>query len=218
MTAPPVDFRLQTSDFSPTGQPGRTPYLISGAILAALFAWQSCLAIQREPSHPAAAATDADYPLEAGLIWVYKAAGGFQVVRRLAPEVEEGGHRWFEMNFTLPIGREKLLMRRTPDGIVARRAGREQLIMRFPMKPGDAWTIDFPDRPLADCTVLAPEEIDVLSGRATASKLQVVKTDRKSGRKSINSEWYVRGVGLAQMEVTYGFTSRFILERFEHAK
>lgn len=196
----------------------RTPYVVAGLAFAIIFAWQSCQLLIREPSHPRAQVTEEDYPLVAGLTWVYKAAGGWQVVRKLAPEVEEAGHRWFEMNFSLPIGREKLLMRRTPEGIVGRRGDREQLIMRFPMRPGDSWTIDFPDRPLAECTVLEPEEIDALSKRALASKLRVVKTDRTSGSKTTNFEWYVRGIGLAQMEVTYGFTARFILERFEKAK
>ena len=196
----------------------RAPYFIAGAIFTVIFGWQSCQVLVSEPTHPRAEPSNEDYPLAVGLTWVYKAAGGFQVIRRLAPEVEEAGHRWFEMQFTLPIGRERLLMRRTPDGIVARRGEREQLIMRFPMKPGDSWTIDLPDRPLAECTVLEPEEIDVLSKRALASKLRVVKTDRRSGKKSTNFEWYVRGVGLAQMEVTYGFTARFTLERFEKAK
>jgi hypothetical protein len=196
----------------------RTPFVVAGLVLAALFGWQSCIALQREPTHPAAQPSDEDYPLIPGLTWVYKSASGFQVIRKLAPEVEEAGHRWFEMNFTLPIGREKLLMRRTPEGIVARRADREQLIMRFPMRPGDAWTIDFPDRPLAECTVLDPEEIDALSQRRLASKLRVIKTDRKSGKKTTNYEWYVRGVGLARMEVVYGFKATFELERFEKAK
>ncbi len=217
MTAPPRALSPHPSAFSPEGGPRRAPFLLAGVAFAALFGWQSCLALVREPSHPAAVSTEEDYPLTAGLTWVYKAAGGFQVIRKLAPEVEEAGHRWFEMNFSLPIGREKLLMRRTPEGIVARRGDREQLIMRFPMRPGDAWTIDFPDRPLAECTVLEPEEIQALSKPALASKLRVVKTDRKSGKKTVNFEWYVRGIGLAQMEVTYGFTARFILERYEKA-
>jgi hypothetical protein len=109
-------------------------------------------------------------------------------------------------------------MRGTREGVVAMRDSRHQLIMRFPMKPGDTWIIDFPTEDLAECTVLNPEEIDVLNKRVSASKLRVVRTNRKSGKKTTDYEWYVRGIGLAQMEVTYGITARFILERFENAK
>jgi hypothetical protein len=212
-----ADIRYQTSDIRPAGLK-RAPFVIAGLVLAGIFMWQSCQLLVREPPHPKATPTEEDYPLEAGLVWVYKAPGGWQVIRKLGPEVEQAGHRWFEMRFSLPIGEERLLMRRTPEGIVGRRADREQLIMKFPMKPGDTWTLDFPDRPLAECTVLEPEEINVLSKKTLASKVRVVKTDRKTGMKTDNFEWYARGIGLVQMEVTYGFTARFILERFEKAK
>lgn len=196
----------------------RAPFFIVGAVFTVIFGWQSCQVLVREPAHPRAEATDEDYPLVPGLVWVYKSVEGFQVVRKLDPEIEEAGHRWFVMNFTLPIGQERLLMRRTPEGIVGRRGDREQLIMKFPMKRGDAWTIDFPDRPLAECTVVEPEEIEVLGKPVRASKLQIVKTERRSGAKSTHFEWYSRGIGLSRMQVKYGKTFLLLLERFEKAK
>lgn len=193
----------------------RAPYLIVGLLLAAVFAWQSCQALVREPAHAKASPAEDDYPLEEGLTWVYKSSTGLQVVRRVVKSSGEG----FEMQFDLPfIGRKTLPMQRTPEGVAAMRAGKKQLIMKFPMKPGDAWTIDFPEEDLAECTVLDPEEIDVLKNRVLASKLRVVRTNRKSGRKTTDYEWYARGIGLVRMEVTFGLTATFILERFEKAK
>ena len=193
----------------------RTPYLVAGAVLATVFAWQSCLQLVREPSKPRATIVEDDYPLAVGLTWVYKAPMGLQVVRRVGSSTDGG----LEMQFDLPVmGRRTLLMRRTPEGVVARRGDRDQLIMRFPMKTGDSWTIDFPTEDLAECTVLEPETINVLGKPAAASKLRVVRTNRKSGKKVTDIEWYVRGIGLARMEVTYGLKATFELERFEHAK
>jgi hypothetical protein len=196
----------------------RWPFVAAGVVLTAIFSWQSCQVLVREPAHPPAQATEEDYPLAVGLVWVYKSAEGFQVVREFVGDVEDSGHRWFDMSYSLPIGKEQLFMRRTPEGIVARRGSREQLIMKFPMNPGDAWTIDFPDRPLAECTVDEPEEIDVLGKKVRASKLRIIKTERKSGAKTTHFEWYARGVGLAQMQVKYGLTYLLRLERFEKAK
>ena len=207
----------------------RTPYVVAGAILAALFMWQSCVALVREPAHPRAVWNADDYPLEKGLIWVYKAGMGLQVVRRVGenqiivferktPDPYPGGE-WFEMLFDLPIlGTKKLWMKRNPDGVIARRDDREQLIMRFPMKPGDTWTIDFPAEDLAECTVLTPEPIKVLGKPVTASKLKIVRTNRKNGRKTTDYEWYATGIGLVRMEVTFGIKATFELERFEKAK
>ncbi|HKS16733.1 MAG TPA: hypothetical protein VJU16_05435, partial [Planctomycetota bacterium] len=110
------------------------------------------------------------------------------------------GTTWFKMHFELPLlGTQMLLMRRTDEGVVARRGEIEQLIMKFPMRPGDSWTIDFPNEELAECTVMDPEKIDVLSTRRIASKLRVMRTNRKSGKKTTDYEWYVRGIGLARM-------------------
>ena len=192
----------------------RAGYVIVGGLLAILFAWQSCQVLVREPSHPKAERTADDYPLGVGYTWVYKSVEGFQVVRQFVAE-KDG---WFDMRFSLPIGKDQLFMRRSPEGIVGRRGDREQLIMKFPMKPGDAWTIDFPDRPKADCTVVQPEEIEVLGKKLLASKLEIIKTERKSGSKSTHYEWYVHGFGLAQMRVKYGLTYLLLLERFEKAE
>jgi hypothetical protein len=194
----------------------RTPYLVAGAVLAALFAWQSCQLLVREPAHLTAPPQEDYYPLKQGLTWVYRSATGMQVVRRVSYEPVDG---WTQMQFDLPLlGRKTLLMVRTPEGVVARQMDRRQLIMKFPMNPGDSWTIDFPGEDLAECTVLTPEEIDVLSNRRMASKLRVVRTNRKTGKKLTDYEWYVRGIGLARMQVTFGLTATFELERFEHAK
>ena len=219
-----ADIRNQTSDISPIGLK-RTPFLVAGAVLATVFAWQSCLLLVREPAHPKAAILEDDYPLEKGMTWVYKAAAGLQVVRRvddlqtIIMTSSREGTAWFKMHFDLPIlGRKSLLMRRTPEGVIAQRDDREQLIMKFPMNPGDSWTIDFPTEDLAECTVLERETITVLGKAATASKLRVVRTHRKNGKKTTDYEWYVRGIGLARMEVTYGLKATFELERFEKAK
>ena len=190
------------------------PFVIAGLLLAAFFGFQGLALLTREPAHPRASYLDDDYPLEVGLTWVYKSPMGLQVVRRIGPYRSP----WYEMQFDLPLlGRKTLLMRRTPEGVVAGRGDGEQLIMKFPMRPGDSWTIDFPTEDLAECTVLEPEEIDVLSRRALASKLRVVRTNRKTGKKTTDYEWYVRGIGLAKMEVTFGLKATFDLIRFERA-
>jgi hypothetical protein len=212
----------------------RIPYFVAGAVFAALFSWQSCLLLIREPVHPPAVIEDEDYPLEPGHVWVYKASMGLQVVRRVDPlrvyvtddprakddfMGSVSGEGYVRMRYELPVlGAKDLLMRRTREGVVARRDNREQLIMRFPMRPGDSWTIDFPSEDLAECTVLAGEAINVLDKRVSASKLRIVRTNRKSGKKTTDYEWYVRGIGLARMEVTFGLKATFELERFEKAK
>ena len=192
----------------------RTPYVVAGAVLAALFAWQSCQLLVRAPSHPRATVSDEDFPLETGLQWVYKAANGFEMVRKLGPVVEEAGHQWRQMQYRSLLFNNDLLMRRVPEGVLGRHLGREQLIMKFPMRTGDSWIIDFPDQELAECTVLEPEDIRALGKTVKAAKVRVVLTNRTSGRKSTNFEWYARDIGLA------GFhrVVRFELERFEKAK
>ena len=218
MTAPPAEVRTQDSELRSEGRPNRTPFLIAGAVLAALFGWQSCLSLLREPTHAKASLAEDDYPLEQGLTWVYKAPMGLQVVRRAKMTFMSPGYELL-MEYELPmLGTKTLPMRRTPEGVMARRDEREQIIMRFPMKPGDSWTIDFPTEDLAECAVLEPETINVLGKPATASKLRVVRTNRKNGKKTTDYEWYVRGIGLARMEVTFGLKATFELERFEKAK
>jgi len=193
----------------------RAPAILIGTLLFAVFGFHSCLILVREPAHPRAAIAEDDYPLELGLTWVYPGPLGTQVVRRVISTREENGRPWFEMRFDLPLlGRKTLLMRRTPEGVVARRGDVEQMIMKFPMVAGDSWTIDFPTEDLAECTVLESEEIEVLGRRARASKLRVVRTDRKSGEQSTDFEWYVRGIGLARLKVK----ANFILSRFEKAE
>ncbi|HTF57836.1 MAG TPA: hypothetical protein VK661_11450 [Planctomycetota bacterium] len=203
----------------------RSPFIVAGIVLAAFFGFQSLVLLTREPAHPRASMADDDYPLEEGLTWVYKSSMGLQVVRRVvgrgALHWESTLASWHVMQFDLPLlGRKRLLMQRTDDGVVAHSdniGDVQQLIMRFPMKVGDTWTIDFPNEDLAECTVLEPEAIDVLSKRALASKLRVVRTHRKTGKKTTDYEWYVRGIGLAKMEVTFGLKATFNLIRFERA-
>lgn len=208
--------------------------VLIGTLLFAVFGFHSCLILVREPAHPRAKLLDDEYPLEIGLTWVYKSPLGFQVVRKVGrireiPVIVLDGNSqthkelivsvWFEMQFDLPLlGRKTILMHRTPQGVVAVRGDVRQLIMKFPMVIGDSWTIDFPTEDLAECTVLEPEEIEVLGRRARASKLQIVRTDRKSGKKTTDYEWYVRGIGLARMEVTFGLKANFILSRFEKSE
>jgi hypothetical protein len=197
----------------------RAPAILIGTLLFAVFGFHSCLILVREPSHPRAEPVEDDYPLETGMTWVYKGPWGVQGVRRVEWPQGKGGLGWLDMHFEFPaLGRKSLTMRRTRDGVEALRDGHKQLIMRFPMKSGDSWTIDFPDEDLAECTVLEPEEIEVLGRRARASKLQVVRTNRKTGKQTTDFEWYVRGIGLARMEVTFGLKANFILSRFEKSE
>jgi len=197
----------------------RAPAILIGTLLFAVFGFHSCLILVREPSHPKAEPFEDDYPLQPGLTWVYKSPLGLQVVRRVGTAVEESGQRWLQMNFDLPLlGRRTLFMRRTQTGVVAVRGDTQQVIMKFPMVKGDSWTIDFPAEDLAECMVLEPEEIEVLGRRVRASKLQIVRTDRKTGKKTTDFEWYVRGIGLARMEVTFGLKANFILTRFEKSE
>jgi len=201
----------------------RLPFVIAGVLLAAFFGFQGWALLTREPAHSRASIVDDDYPLAPGLTWVYKAAAELQVVRRVVDpghleESKASAGFWHLMQFDLPlVGRKTLWMRRTQEGVQARRGDVVQLIMKFPMRPGDSWTIDFPNEDLAECTVLQPEEIEVLSKRALASKLRVARTNRKTGKKTTDYEWYVRGIGLAKMEVTFGLTATFDLIRFERA-
>jgi len=195
----------------------RLPFAIAGVVLAIFFGFHGFTLLTREPAHLQEVPGVEDYPLEIGLTWVYESGPGLQVVRKVVSGTPE--HlRWYSMQFDLPLlGRKTLLMRRSRDGVLARRDNVEQTIMRFPMRPGDGWTIDFPNEDLAECTVLQPEEIDVLSTKAMASKVRVVRTNRKTGKKTTDHEWYVRGIGLAKMEVTFGLKATFHLIRFERA-
>jgi hypothetical protein len=88
--------------------------------------------------------------------------------------------------------------------------------MRFPMREGDRWRIDVPRRrEIADCEVVAPEEVDVLGRRRACSKLRVTRTDRITGKRAVDYEWYAPGLGLVRMQVTYGLRATFVLESFE---
>ena len=162
-------------------------------------------------------ASEDAYPLEVGLRWTYRALGGVTVTREVVGLREISEREYFEMRFALPLlGPRVLPMRRTSDGVVTASGGREILLMRFPMVAGDRWTIDVPGQPeTAECTVEGEEIIEALGGRRRATKLRVVRRDRRTGRESADAEWYVRGIGLAKMEVTYGVRATFVLERFD---
>lgn len=190
----------------------------AAAALAAGLVWVSLRA--GSPGGEAAGADD--YPLAPGMEWTYAAPAGVRVVRRAEAEKWVDGKRYVMVRFGLPIGSYRLLMRRTREGVVALHGGREHLLMRFPMKAGDRWRIDVAGMPgvddIADCEVVGPEEVGFLGRRATATKLRVTRTNRKSGRKAVDYEWYAPGIGLVRMEVTYGLRAVFALERFDRAE
>lgn len=140
------------------------------------------------------------YPLEAGCRWEYRSQLGLKIKREVAEGTEED---WKKMIFTLPLlGEKTLSMKKSAEGIIARRENREQLIMRFPMKLGERWTIDFPEEDLATCTVENPEELEILGHKISCTKLRVERTDRKSKKTTRDFEWYAEGIGLVQVTVT----------------
>ncbi len=140
------------------------------------------------------------YPLEVGCRWEYRSQLGLKIKREVA-EGTEG--EWKKMIFTLPLlGEKTLSMKKTPEGIMARRENRNQLIMRFPMKVGESWTIDFPGEELALCTVERPETVEILGKAIPCTKLRVDRTDRKSKKTTRDFEWYAEGIGLVQVTVT----------------
>jgi hypothetical protein len=164
---------------------------------------------------PAAPPGVALYPLEAGLRWSY----GPLVAREIAATSHELGHDWCLMTFRLPIGTHVIPMRHTMEGVVTHREGREYLLMKFPMIPGDSWRIDLPgEKEIADCEVVGRETIRFLGKEGEAVKLKVVRTPRSGGRGITDFEWYADGVGLVKMQVTYGLKATFTLERFDRVK
>lgn len=171
-----------------------------GLILAGLLLtgiWQALT--QGPPGVPAVPAPD-DYPLAAKLRWTYSAQRG---PLRLQRETEAGADGWVVMNFLCGPFHRQLEMRRTGAGIVGRLAGHEQLILKFPMTPGDSWSMDFPAHPeTADCTVAGSEEIDVLGERRRATKLRVLRKDRGGRVVSEDFEWYAPGYGLVKTVFT----------------
>ncbi len=160
---------------------------------------------------PSSAPVSDDYPLDVGMRWTYRAAG-------IAPgtrHVSRADGAYVEMKFDFKVRKKTLMMRRTKDGVVGCVEGREHLLMRFPMREGDRWTIDAPGEDRADCEVLASEEIDVLGKRVRCSKLRVTHVERSRGRKTVDHEWYAPGLGLVRFTLA-GFVA-YSLERFERA-
>lgn len=120
------------------------------------------------------------------------------------------------MLYRLPVlGEQKLLMRKSPTAVFARRREREQVILRLPFRAGESWRIDFSDQDLADCTVMGEEEIEVLGRKVRCTRLRVLRTSRLTGGTTEDFEWYAPGIGLARMRVTLlGLTQTFVLESF----
>ncbi len=186
------------------------------AFLASAAAALILLATLGAPrGNPAAVA--GEYPLDVGFAWTYRGAGNVTVVRRVERAVEIDGRRYFEMKFVLPLlGTHAMPMRHGEGGVFTTREGREFLLLKFPMMKGDRWTIDLPgEKEIADCMVIDEEEIEFAGRRAVATKVEVSRRKRGSTEGVKDYEWYVPGVGLAKMQVTYGFQATFILERFE---
>lgn len=158
-----------------------------------------------------------DYPLETGLRWTYRGALAVSVTREIRGTREIEGRTYHEMTFILPLsGTHVLPMRRTPEGVVTWRAGREHLLMRFPMRAGDRWTIDLPgEAEVAECEVAGDEDVEALGRRLRATRLRVERRRRDGTPAGVDTEWYARGIGLVRMEVTYGVRATFALNRFE---
>jgi hypothetical protein len=188
---------------------------IALAAIAALIV----LATYTGPGGSPAAATRDDYPLAVGLKWTYRSVGNVAVVRAIDRTVEIDGRRYFEMKYALPIlGTRTIPMRPTTNGVATSREGREFLLLRFPMTPGTAWTIDLPgEKEIADCTVVGEEEMEFLGRKGRAVKTEVRRRSRGSDRTSIDYEWYAKGVGLVKMQVTLGLQATFVLESFENS-
>ncbi|MBI2901402.1 MAG: hypothetical protein HYY17_14550 [Planctomycetes bacterium] len=151
------------------------------------------------------------YPLAPGARWTYRSQIGLKVVREVR-SASEG----VEMVYHLPfMGEQRLPMRRTPQGVFASRGGVEQLVLRFPLRAGDRWRIDFPDQDLADCLAEGTEEIAVLGQAKACLRVSVKRTTRRAGRESTDTEWYAPGIGLVRMRVTqFGITQTFELESY----
>ncbi len=186
--------------------------MMARAFLFSLVALAACT--REQP--PAPELQPDVYPLEVGYRWEYRSEIGLKVVREVKRTVRENGKEWYEMTFTLPlVGDHSLLMHRDTEGILARRKKREQRIMRFPLKPGETWTIDFPGEDLAVCTVEEPEELEILDKKISCSRVRVERKNRKSGRMNRDFEWYAEGIGLVKMTVTMmKVTQTFTLHSF----
>ena len=172
------------------------------AVAAAWWAWRP----------GGVSASTSDYPLEVGARWTYG-----PVERRIDRTVEVDGLRWFEMKYALPLlGSRTLLMRHTAAGVVT--TG-DVLLLRFPMREGDAWTIDVPgEKEVADCLVRGEEEIEFAGRKGKAVKLEVRRRSRDGRALATDHEWYAPGVGLVKMDVTMGVRATFTLSAFEKTK
>lgn len=158
---------------------------------------------------PSAPPAQDDYPLDVGMRWTYRAMGFAPGIRH----VRRADGPWFEMYFDFKLRRKSILMRRTPEGVVTLRDGRQHLLMRFPMREGDGWRIDVFGEDLADCEVLTPQELDVLGKRTRCARLRVTHTERGTGKRWVDHEWYAPGLGLVKFTL-FGLAT-YVLERFE---
>ena len=158
------------------------------------------------------------YPLAVGARWSYRSPLGLKVVRECRRTTVRDGQTYFEMTYTLPLwGEEPLLLRPTAEGVMACRGTREQVILRFPMREGDQWGIDFPGEDVAECTVEGIEELEILGRRMPCRRLRAIRTSRGGIQKAVDREWYAEGLGLVRMRVTHlGLTQDFRLESYEN--
>lgn len=172
-----------------------------GAAFAGLLLAGSWQALSHGPPGRAIApADDHEYPLAPKLRWVYAPKRG---PARVIREAEAGAAGWLVMHFRCGPFHRELEMRRTSEGVVGRLAGHEQVILRFPMRAGDSWSMDFPAHPeTAECTVMGSEELSILGEPRPAAKLRVVRRDREGRVVSEDFEWYAPGLGLVRMIFT----------------
>jgi hypothetical protein len=192
----------------------------AGVALAVAAALVAGLALVAMPSRPEPEPPMEEYPLAPGMKWTYGSRGGPKVVRHAAGERVIDGRRYVEMKFVLPLlGTHVWPVRWTRAGVVTWHEGREHLLMKFPMRAGDRWTIDVPGLPgldeVAECEVAGPEKVPFLGEERTATRLNVTRVHRKTGRRTTDTEWYAPGYGLVRMQVTFGIRATFTLEKFE---
>jgi hypothetical protein len=190
----------------------------AGAALALAFA-AIFAGLAAEPHRRREPPGTAHYPLEAGLRWVYHSSAVIAVVREIPETVEHDGLRYHLLRYRLPLlGRREIPMRHSAEGVVGWHGGREYLLIRFPMRRGDRWTVDWPAwNEIAECEVVGEEEVEFLGRRGRATRLRVVRIDRASGRRTEDAEWYAEGLGLVRMHATYGIPMTFTLSWFERA-
>lgn len=171
-------------------------------------------AIACDAPGPPAPPLPSEYPLKLGLKWTYESPPGLTVVRELA----EAEGPWLRMHYELSIyGTKDLWMRREGNRVLARGEGRDEMILRFPMRAGDHWEVDVPGyEEVSRCEVVGPEDLELPIGRVKTTKVNVQWRKRTETSWSTGIEWYAQGYGLVQMEASIlGVTKIFRLVKFE---